>query len=351
MGIQSAKSLSEALGKAIGVGVVEDTFQIGDCEVVLRNLRPDEYEAVLDECKELEDLPYINKFQEGHICRAVQELNGVSFREIDFVECEEPDPKKPGQMRTIKRERHEWLRKNVLNTWSKEAIYTSYRKFSDVVTTAETQARKGVTFMTPDETAEEQYRRTVSQLKELEGELPPALIASILLEHGYVPYTEPQDRAALDKLDEIAKPDGDDDGGSTPPAPAPPPVAASPTQASLAESLQRRRPLNQEVVDVPVTAPIVTPPPAAPVMSRRSAEFLAAEAEFDPDFRAAAPVGVVPPGALVAPEFLSQAGALPVREAAVLEKPQQGHSDPQAFSQLVDRPVAPSLNPKFRRQG
>ena len=92
MGVVSAKQLNEALAQAKSVGLVEEKFKMGDCEIAVRNLRPEEYESVVQECKDLEDLAYLNKWQEGHVCRSIIEINGVDLRDTDFVEVEEPDP-------------------------------------------------------------------------------------------------------------------------------------------------------------------------------------------------------------------------------------------------------------------
>ena len=73
MGTVSAKQLNTAMAKAKAVGMVEEGFTIGDCEVVLRNLRPDEYEAVVAETSELEDLTYLNAYQSAHGSGATQD--------------------------------------------------------------------------------------------------------------------------------------------------------------------------------------------------------------------------------------------------------------------------------------
>ncbi len=97
-----------------------------------------------------------------------------------------------------------------------------------------------------------------------------------------------------------------------------------------------------------VLAP-VTPLPSG--MSRRSAEFLAQEAEFEPELRAALPVGVIPPtGGLIAPEFAAQAQQHPQSRAPAPElKPQQDQADPRALSKIIDKAPTVGLNPKFRR--
>src|SRR5271168_4471963 len=74
MGTLSARNLRESLAKAKNVGIVEERFQLFDeCEVVVRNLRPDEYSEIDAECKDLDGIDYLYKFQEGHVKRAVVE--------------------------------------------------------------------------------------------------------------------------------------------------------------------------------------------------------------------------------------------------------------------------------------
>lgn len=346
--VVNAKKLTNALEKARGVGMVEDTFTVDDCEVTLRNLRPDEYEQVVEECSELEDLEYITEFQKGHICRAIVELNGVSFREIELIECEEPDPKNPEKTRTVKRERHDWLRNEVLATWGREAIYTAYRKFTDVVALAEKKAKSGVAFLTPDETGEERYRRLLAEVRELENEVPPGLVVQILNENGLMHFTEVADRAAMDKLDEMADKKPVPEAVVSPPvlAPAPPPPATATMPASAVPDVLRRRvPLNQVDSTPPAPAvPVVVPdevplvaspipgvPPSAP--SNRSAAFLAAEAEYDPEIRAAL--------------NQNQAGVVRPTEIPTLSGSTE-QTDPQKFAQIVERPPVVGLNPKFQ---
>lgn len=346
----SAKQLEGALTRAQGVGLVEDKFELGDCEIEIRNLLPQEYQDVIKETSELSDLDYLNKWQEGHVCRAIIGLNGVSFRDVSFIECEEPDPKKPDHIKKIKRELHEYLRREVLSTWGKEALYTAYRKFTDLLMKAEEESKKGITFLTPDETAEDKYRRLLGELKDLEGEVPPALLLQILEEHGYTRY---DDKAPLGRLDELATPPAQESTEEPPPAaPSPQPVPVAQTLPQ--DAIRRRVPLNQQSAqELPVVLP--KPPPSAPVAAppvvipdgpdpvpvmppaligqgRRSAEFLAQEMQFDPN-------------------ILSEAtqelpGRPPREEIATLEARQ-----PASNVQALERPPTLGLNPKFRPPG
>ena len=87
MGTLSARTLRESLQKARNIGIVEERLQLFDeCEVVVRNLRPDEYEAIHAECKELEEIAYLYGFQFGHVKRAIVELNGQDLRGVEYVE-------------------------------------------------------------------------------------------------------------------------------------------------------------------------------------------------------------------------------------------------------------------------
>jgi hypothetical protein len=53
--------------KAKSIGIVEEPFTIGDCSVVLRNLRPDEYGAVIQECmRRLRDMGIRDAYIAGY---------------------------------------------------------------------------------------------------------------------------------------------------------------------------------------------------------------------------------------------------------------------------------------------
>jgi hypothetical protein len=388
MGIVSAKQLTEALQKARSVGMVEETFTIGDCEVTLRNLRPDEYEAVLQECKDLEDVAYLNKWQEGHVCRSIVQINGSDLRDIDFVEVEEPDPKKQGATRQMKRELHDWLRKNILSTWGKEAIFTGYRKFTDVVFLAENKAKENVKFVVAEETAEDKYRRLLGELKELEPEVPPPLVRMALEESGYTHYTQPQDQEALKDFDKnVPKPEGTPPPDAAPAAPAadappaPPPAAPAPPIAAhgppdqatqLAQMMRQRVPLNQQPVSVPnlPVAPQDTPviqsvvPASAfiPVVPKHRMppgvdiglpDGGIPQVGLDDDLRAAPPIPVLPPG--MAPPPGAPPGFIqpppPGAQVPMLTQKGAHMTDPRQLATIVNQPPRSGLNPKYRPHG
>lgn len=186
MGNISAKALSNALAKARNVGLVEESCTIEDCEIVLRNLRPEEYSDIIQDCDGLDEVKFLNAYQKGHISRSIVEVNGVDLRDVTTVVVEEDDPRNPGQQKKVQRELHRYLLKNMLDSWSKEALYTAFRKFSDVVELAERKAKDGITFLVPEETPEDKYRRLLQEVRALEQDIPETVIEDALDDAGLV---------------------------------------------------------------------------------------------------------------------------------------------------------------------
>lgn len=369
MGTLSARNLRDALQKAKGVGLVEERFTVGDCEIVVRSLRPDEYEAILAECKTLEEVAYLNAFQIGHISRAIVELNGVDFRDVQFVDDEEPDPKKPGQTKSVKLELHKWLEKNVVSTWGKEIIHTTFLKVGDAVELAERQSKVGIVFLTPDETGEEKLRRLVGEVMELREELPTLIIDRVLDEHGLMFKTAAEEAKrvmeAADALarEQLAKQKAEE-AAKAPPVEEPPtkepPAKEPPVEVQAPDPMQGRQPLNQMPVDlrqapakvpsqtVPATRQQPSPPPPDATPSHaiqgppitgsaavRSAQMAALEAEADTTGVIATP-----------PEGFDPASR--PAEVPILERRLEP-TDPKAVRTIIDQPPRVGLNPHFRQ--
>ncbi len=335
MRIISAKKLTEALTKAQGVGLVEERVIIGDCELVLRNLRPDEYEAIVQETKALEDLAYLNGYQRGHVCRAIVEINGEDLRGVRFVEVDEPDPKNPDRVRSIKLELHDYLNKYVIASWSKEALFTAYRKVGDVVTVAEQRAKEGITFRIPEESPEDRLRRLVGEIHEVSEDVPAELFTRILEDAGLVRKTTLREVENVDtQLRALAE---EQAAQEAPPAPEPAPQPPEPpaTEPQSPEALMRKRvPLNQLPISVP---PVVrTPPPEpssqSPALSR-SAKIAAIEGDLVDSAAVAGPPVRMPAPQEVA-ELAHKAAPINAREAA----------------KILDAPPAGGINPRFRPQ-
>ena len=125
MGTIPVKTLKDALAKVRNVGLVEEAFSLEGCDFVLRNLRPAEYAAVIQDCADLEDVAYLNRYQMAHLCRSIVEIDGVDLRDVTLVQVDEK----------TKLELHQYLMDHVIATWSKEVLYVAFRKFGDVVET------------------------------------------------------------------------------------------------------------------------------------------------------------------------------------------------------------------------
>jgi len=375
--VLSAQKISAALDKAKNICIVEEPVEIGGVRLVVRNLRPADYEninkAIEGSTSEAEAL---FAWQKAHICYALVEVNGIDLRQVDFVEVEEVDAK--GQKKAVKLELPTYLRDHLISTWSKEAIFTVYRKVGDAVSRAESASSEGIKFLVPEESPEEKYRQLVGEMRDIEDEISPAIIDRILEEHGLMKKsTAAEIKAAMEKegqeaYEEIQRKKKEAEAAATEPPPAVDPCkstttsplnpksklqctlgqghtgshAASnlvwddeetpssdrrvpqppPTPPETPESRSKRVPLNQMVVDLPQHP--AAQPATVPARSR-AAEIAALEGE------AAAGLSQ-PPEGVEMPE-----------NVAVLTK-KQVPVNPREAARAIDRPPAVGLNPKFR---
>jgi len=275
------KTLKDALSKARNVGLVEEAFSLEGCDFVIRNLRPAEYAAVMQDCAELEELAYLNHYQMSHLARAIVEIDGVDLRGVTIVQVDE----------RTKMELHQYLLDNVISTWSKEFLYTAFRKFGDVVELAERKAREGVTFILPDETDSEKYRRLLTEAKSVEGELPDTLVKAILDEVGFASKSSQQElqsveqsglaEFAKEQMAELAEAEVETPAEEEPePAPEPeaPKRVIRDPHATLQAAIAKRQQPQQAG-----PAPVVEPPPASQLpaaeVSTRAALIAALERE------------------------------------------------------------------------
>ena len=131
-----AKKITGALQKAQRVGEVEERFTVAGCEVVLRNLRPEEFSAVVTETESSrKDLTTSMPSKKAIYAGLWLNLTVRSLREYDLVEVdvEEPDPvTKQLVQKTVTLERHQFVHDYVIATWSREVVDVAYRKFLDV---------------------------------------------------------------------------------------------------------------------------------------------------------------------------------------------------------------------------
>ena len=316
----SAKKLSAAIEKAQGIGLVEERITIDGCEIVMRSLRPDEYDAIIEETKGIEDIAYVHAYQKAHVCRAIIELNEANLRDVRFVEVEEDDPKKPGQTRTVNLELHAWINQHVLATWGREAIFTAYRKLGEIVTEAEKRAKNGITFHTPEETDSDKYRRLLGELRETEEELPPELVTRLLGEFGYQHKTTDEEvQAAAERLKTV-------EPEVKPETPLP---EVQPSGPSPEEIMRARTPLNRAVAEGRVPQVLNSPPPEQSPVVRSPRTGQIADLEGDIDVPAPPPVAVRPAEVAV---LGRKATPLNVQEAAT----------------IIERPPTGGINPRYR---
>ena len=362
MGTISANDISGALARAKSIGIVEDDFVIQDTALVLRNLTPDEYSESMEECAGLEAVAYLNAYQKGHLSRSIVEINGVDLREVDYVEVEEPDPKDPTTPKVVKLEKHSYLKKTLLDTWGKEVVYAVYQKFNDVVAKAEKQALDGLTFLVPDETPDQQYRRLMGDLKEIEGDVPSELLAEILEDVGFMKKsTAAELKAAMVRTDELAREQEAAKQAASPPV-VKSPVKQSPPQPTVEDQklMAEREPLNREpgqrAVDPhqtlqdaikarqqpeaqpsaeqpqqPVQAPLEVPPGEVKAASR-AAKIAALEGD----------AGIPMEGTEL------QLPAVPEEVAVLTGTKQENKLDPKALTEILDRPPVAGINPRYK---
>jgi len=330
------KKIAESLARAQGVGQVEDGATIAGCYVVFRSLRPDEYEQVHADTSEREDLEYLNAYRKEHLARSIVEVAGVNFREVDLVEVEDPDGK------PISIEKHEFVRDYIISTWSREAIDVAFRKFNDAVAKADRVSAEGVRFDIPDETPDEKYRRLISELREIEGELPMDLALRLLEEAGYTKRVTTQDfEVAQERLRNMAAANESKiEQAQAAPAKAPvPEIAPSSTSvnqpsvsqpgpkssatsrpASAEDLMRMRKPIHGQPA---VTAPSQNPPPMT-----RSQQIVATEDQFD------------------GTSVQSRSQEADPESIPVLDR--QAKLDPSAASAILDRPPVGGVNRRFR---
>jgi hypothetical protein len=360
MGTLSAKKLNESLNKAKNVGIVEESCVVAGCDIVLRNLRPDEYTAILRDCEELKnETEFLSTWQKGHVSRSIVVLNGVDFHDVDFVEVEEDDPKRPGQVRTIKLELHNYLLKHVLSTWGQEPLQVAFRKFWDVKELAERKAKEGVNFIVPEETTEEKYRRLLLEAKECESELPETLMAKILEDAGLIRIST---KGEIEKALEGFHPEPmapEPEPAPEPAAAVPEPVQAQPLpqpprepqrpvdphrtfQAAVASRQNQAQKAPEPAIAVPVS-------PSTPVSARASEIAFIEENLGDAGADVSVPAMELPKTLLGPNGKQIPVVADPFTTAnEVVSLQQQAAFDPAAARQILDKPPAAGLNPRFK---
>jgi hypothetical protein len=388
MATLQATKIREALQKAKHVGRVEEAVIIDGCSLVLQNLTTDDYNAIGAELEGLEDVEYLHAFQQAHVARSIVELGDQDLRNVDFVEDEVPAGKvllsaslpkalaeellkkiqasggegsisPDGEARLVRLERYEWIRSRILSGWGREALTVAWRKFAEVLASADEKAKNGIQFKIPDESSEERYRRLLGEMKEVEEDLPSELVQTILDEAGYMSKSSKEElEAAEQKLRNMASSQEEPEKEAPPPpvqkpqaAQKPQAEAAAPTQAGPdpQELMRRRQPLNRQAVAPPVpqtqTKTRVQPAgEAAPVPEQLRRAAQANNAILGRAAQIAALEGAVDPSLTAEPS----PPRIPRSEEVAELAQRASEVDGQRVAGITDQPPVVGINPRFR---
>jgi hypothetical protein len=288
-----ANRLKAVLEKARNAGQVEESVTIAGLDLVLTSLTAQTLATIHDELKDVSESAYAVEYQIEHVCRSIVEVDGTSLRDASFIEVDADEAGGP----PVKVERHQWLRDNLVSTWSYDMVQVAFRKVLDVIASATQLANAGVQFKVEAETDEEKFRRLLGDLKEAGGELPGDMREAILKEEGLLVAAS---KAELEDLRERAKtwtkpeqvpPEPEE---PEPPVRAPQQIQEVALQGIASDPAAQRVPLNQTPIrdPVPVNLPdqqVVTanrrpgapPPDQVHDLSKRSARFAAIESMHD----------------------------------------------------------------------
>lgn len=314
-----ASSLKGLLEKARQVGIIEEVVTVQGHNMVLRNLRPEEYTELYEELQAFvnNEPEYWHSSHIEHVSRSLVEIDGEDFREVQFIEVEREDPQNPGTLVSVNVPRHEWIRDNLVSQWSREVIFVLFRKFMDVAAEADKVSREGVVFKVADETDEEKFRRLLAEALESGSDVPDDMKEAILQEHGLLLATSAEEleraneeakrfleeqRKQAQATEESATEDvaaeepWEPTAATTEAVNVPEQIRQALTQEDPEELMAARQPLNRTPIRAPVPQPaegrvkVANKRPPVPPMqqvssavnsraAQRAAEFAALEAE------------------------------------------------------------------------
>lgn len=250
MSTLSIKRVKEALSKIQYVAYVEEAFEIAGVSVVLRSLLPDEYPKVLAEVGDLEDQAFIYAFWSETLARSIVEVGDLDLREIDFVEVEIDGP---GGVKVGKVEKVAFLRDQVLATWSRDALFVGYTKFTEVEGKSEAKAKAGVAFSKADDSGIDRFKRALADLKEAQADLPAELASKLLLDVGLIKSEYRADRGVALGGSEATN------------VPEPQPVQEEETEAPEPQVVKTPRPMRTKVTVAPPTPEVEAAKPRQPL--------------------------------------------------------------------------------------
>jgi len=254
------EQLKSVLERAKNTGICEEAVTVSGLSLVVRSLPPEAYNdiyAELEACAEGSE--YMHGHQIEHVCRAICEIEGEDLRDVEYIEVEKENPD-THELEMVKVPRHEWLKDNLMATWSREVIHTLYRKFMDAVNQATEEATKGIVFRVETETAEEKFRRLLGEAVLAGDDIPDDMREAILKEHDLLSATSEEELAKFNEdakkfLAEQRTKMGLDEREAPKTTPAPPPSEPPPSTVPIEDLMASRTPMNQEAVQerTPIT--------------------------------------------------------------------------------------------------
>ncbi len=273
MNTLKAGRLSAMVAKARNRGQVEVPFTVDGLSLVVRSLTPDQTQEIAEELDAMGESAYAMHYQVAHVCHGLVEIEGVDLRDVRFIEVPQPDGS------TVNVEKTQWVRDTLTSTWSKELVFTIFRKVMDAIHMAAEKASEGVRFRLDDETSEDKLRRLLGEIKAIE-DLPDDLKEAVLKEHGLYVGTSKEELEKIKQRetqwlaqqasrveDPVVGSDPRLETSATTPAPAPDfetdlepepmlePEAPQTSSDNLQAVLNSRVPMNRVPVNVPSPAP------------------------------------------------------------------------------------------------
>lgn len=364
--VVQARQLRDSLSKVQSVARLEESFDIDGTVVVLTSpsvrdiLRIAQTINGLSEDEEFSAEEQQYELIMSQLGYAVAEIGDLNLRDVDVIEDEAPagtfvlevlaptqaaatkavevlqklqlkaTVTPPDQVKSVRLEKVEWLRRNVFAGWGDAALTVAYQALSSLMRRAEERARANVKLAPINQTREEEIRQHIISAFEKMDSLPVELAMKILDDFGLQRATSKREAdAALSDLAKIEPKAEKKEEAAPEPEPEPPPPQPQQRIQEATVQMQRRVPLNQQVPeDEP--APVRKRPEVPDEIKR------AAKANTQSLSRAQQIAEL-------------EAGALDENlQVPVLTKVSPGF-DPALVQKAVDPPVKAGINPRFRR--
>jgi hypothetical protein len=222
-----ADKLKAALEKAGRAGVYEERAVIAGIEMAFRNLTNTEYISNLNDIQnsdEMTESEFSVTLQISMIARSLIELDGLDLRGVEYFDITDDQ----GAIKKV--EKFQWVYDLIMASWSQEMSSVAYRKVIDANEGAERLNNSGVVFSVESEHPEDQYHRLLSEISSLGAALPLEVKEPILLEHGLLLASTPEELEILNQqskawlAEEIRSSEEKVNHPSAPEEPAPPKV-------------------------------------------------------------------------------------------------------------------------------